>query len=157
MLQHDGIDKSIVNDRESFLSKWNSQAYLEDFYKKLEEPAMRIIITFLPNVVARLPSGGRLLDIGSGPTIHVAACFRNNKDEIYLSDYLPQNREELLDWVRGRGQFDWSTVLKLIATQEGNPNSLESMETVTRRKVGRMHKPRMFSICYVLLLSNILE
>ena len=36
-----------------------------------------------------------------------------------MADYLPQNREELNRWLRGESDFDWTSVLKIIALREG--------------------------------------
>ncbi|VDN23499.1 unnamed protein product [Cylicostephanus goldi] len=49
----------------------------------------------------RIGEVGKVLDFGAGPTIHVAASFRNTASEIYLADYLPQNREELNNFSNG--------------------------------------------------------
>ncbi|VDO20236.1 unnamed protein product [Heligmosomoides polygyrus] len=98
---------------------------------------MKMVLTFLPTVVARVGSVKRVLDFGAGPTIHVAASFRNNAAEIYLADYLPQNRRELSRWRDGKSDFDWSQPLKMILTQEGNTwNDLDEMVALTRKKVG---------------------
>lgn len=134
--ENKGGKEQRILSRDDFYYAFNTQAYLKDFYSgKIDEAAMRLILAFLPNVVARLTSGLRVLDVGAGPTIHVAVCFRKKADEIYLSDYLPQNREELVRWVRNQSRFDWSTVLKIIATQEGDVEQWHGMELIARRKV----------------------
>lgn len=46
---------------------------------------MQMVLKFLPNIVARIGKTNRVLDFGAGPTIHVAACFRNTADEVALS------------------------------------------------------------------------
>ncbi|KAK6060512.1 NNMT/PNMT/TEMT family protein [Cooperia oncophora] len=97
---------------------------------------MQMVLTCLPNIVARVGEVKRVLDFGAGPTIHVAASFRNQASEIYLADYLPQNRKELSRWCEGRSDFDWSVPLKMILTQEGNLwNDLDEMIALTRQKV----------------------
>ncbi|XP_069107451.1 nicotinamide N-methyltransferase-like isoform X1 [Argopecten irradians] len=46
-------------------------------------------------------SGKRLLDVGTGPTIHTLITACNHVDEIYLSDFLPQNLQYLEKWRKG--------------------------------------------------------
>lgn len=67
----------------------------------------------------------RMIDIGSGPTVYSAICFRNIVDEIYLSDYLDRNLAVVERWLNGASLtltgststtvFDWSGVIKQIA------------------------------------------
>ncbi|PIO67676.1 hypothetical protein TELCIR_10562, partial [Teladorsagia circumcincta] len=70
-----------VLDRDTFLTEFKTEAYLQDFYAKVEDPAMQMVLTCLPNIVARIGEVKRVLDFGAGPTIHVAASFRNQAAE----------------------------------------------------------------------------
>ncbi|PAV79200.1 hypothetical protein WR25_18159 isoform B [Diploscapter pachys] len=125
-----------IYDRTSFMTTFSTDAYLEDFYTKVEDPAMQMVLKFLPLIACRIGSIDRLLDFGAGPTIHVAATFRDYAKELHLADYLPQNREELIAWKENRSRFDWSTPLKMILTQEGSAwEQLQEMITRTRNKV----------------------
>uniref|UniRef100_A0A914DM78 Uncharacterized protein n=1 Tax=Acrobeloides nanus TaxID=290746 RepID=A0A914DM78_9BILA len=126
-------------DRDSFHTEFDTNAYLKDFYTNIDDPAMQMVLTFLPHIVARLPPQKTLLDFGAGPTIHVAVCFRNLVEHIYLADYLPQNREELCRWKSCQSTFDWSSPLKMIATHEGkNWTNLKKLEVETREKVSKI-------------------
>jgi hypothetical protein len=71
------------------------------------------VLFHLPNLVARIGPIHSLLDFGCGPTIHVAVCFRQSAEHIFLADYLPQNREELARWLEGKSNFDWTSVLRV--------------------------------------------
>ncbi|PIO75198.1 hypothetical protein TELCIR_02773 [Teladorsagia circumcincta] len=71
-----------VLDRDTFLTEFKTEAYLQDFYAKVEDPAMQMVLTCLPNIVARIGEVERVLDFGAGPTIHVAASFRNQAAEV---------------------------------------------------------------------------
>jgi len=109
---------------------------LKDFYANVDDPAMQMVLTFLPGLAARLPAAPTLLDFGAGPTIHVAVCFRERVQKIYLADYLPQNRRELQRWREGKSSFDWTKTLKMIATREGlDWCRLREMEPATREKI----------------------
>uniref|UniRef100_A0A915Q5Y3 O-methyltransferase domain-containing protein n=1 Tax=Setaria digitata TaxID=48799 RepID=A0A915Q5Y3_9BILA len=90
----------------------------------------------LPTIAERIDSSDNLLDFGAGPTIHVSVVFRNKINNIYLADYLPQNRQELFRWTNGTSSFDWTSVLKMIATVEGSGwLQLKEMEQHTKAKV----------------------
>ncbi|CAJ0582703.1 unnamed protein product, partial [Mesorhabditis spiculigera] len=123
-------------DRTTFHEEWKTDLYLKDFYTKVEDPAMRMVLTFLPMVASRIGPVKRILDFAAGPTIHVSVCFRHTAEEIYLADYLPQNRKALQEWRDEKMDFDWSTPLKIIATQEGGSwNNINEMEPAARKKV----------------------
>ncbi|KRX80264.1 putative methyltransferase -like protein, partial [Trichinella sp. T6] len=112
-------------------------------FSPVSDPAMTMMLSVLPIIAERLslkkaPETGitRLLDIGSGPTIHMAVVFRDKVDEIYLSDYLEQNCEQLRLWMQDRKPFDWRSVLGYIAQREGQATlSVEAMEVASRSKL----------------------
>ncbi|VDK87702.1 unnamed protein product [Litomosoides sigmodontis] len=117
-------------------SNFDPQAYLWDFYQRVDDPAMQMMIMLLPTIAQRIDCCDNLLDFGAGPTIYVSIVFRNKATNIYLADYLPQNREELLRWKAGESAFDWTSVLKMIATVEGSGwLQLKDMEELTKSKV----------------------
>ena len=139
--------KQIIYTRDHFHTEFDTNAYLTDFYTKIDDPAMQLVLMFLPSIVARLPPRKRLLDFGAGPTIHVAACFRNNVDEIYLADYLPQNRVELQRWKNCESSFDWGAALRMILTREGKdcfPTRVSETESETRAKVRDIYYANCF-------------
>ncbi|VDM99026.1 unnamed protein product [Thelazia callipaeda] len=117
-------------------SNFDAKAYLWDFYKGIEDPAMQMMIMLLPNIAERMDCYESLLDFGAGPTVHVAVVFRNKVNNIYLADYLPQNRNELMLWRDGTNSFDWTPVLKMIATVEGvGWLHLKEIEQRTKSKI----------------------
>ncbi|KAL7073220.1 hypothetical protein ACQ4LE_007093 [Meloidogyne hapla] len=131
-------NSQIIFNRNHFHEYFDTEAYLKDFYSKVEDPAMQLILFHLPSILARLPTKiNNLLDFGSGPTIYVAICFREKAENIFLSDYLPQNKKELNNWLIGNSNFDWSKVFKLIAVHEALPlpTDIVKMEKMTREKV----------------------
>uniref|UniRef100_A0A8R1TV52 NNMT/PNMT/TEMT family protein n=1 Tax=Onchocerca volvulus TaxID=6282 RepID=A0A8R1TV52_ONCVO len=107
-----------------------------DFYQHIDDPAMQMMIMLLPIIAERIDCYDSLLDFGAGPTIHVSVVFRNKVNNIYLADYLPQNRNELLRWTTGQSLFDWTPVLKMIASVEGSGwLHLKEMEQYTKSKI----------------------
>ncbi len=81
----------------------------------------RISLFVLPNfcevIRKTTPEDKRLtlLDIGAGPTIYSAVCFRNVVKKVYLADYLNQNLQLLNEWLEKRLDFDWTPVIERIA------------------------------------------
>ncbi|KAI6185340.1 Amine N-MethylTransferase [Aphelenchoides besseyi] len=129
-------DEKPLLTRDHFHEEFSTEAYLKDFYTKVDDPAMQMVLTFLPGIAARLPDCESMLDFGAGPTIHASICLRNRVKKIYLADYLPQNRDELQKWLDGRSTFDWTRVLRMIATGEGiGWEKTKEMEEKTRSKI----------------------
>ncbi|VDK18322.1 unnamed protein product [Anisakis simplex] len=135
-----------ILSRDHIRTEFDSKAYLRDFYTRVEDPAMQLILTFLPNIAARVGKVENLLDFGAGPTIHVAVAFRHTAQNIYLADYLPQNREELSKWRQSRSDFDWFETIKRIANIEGvDWSSILQMEEEARSKVRDVFHCNCFS------------
>ncbi|KAM3717665.1 Nicotinamide N-methyltransferase [Dirofilaria immitis] len=130
------FEDDVIVGQDRLESNFDSQAYLWDFYRCIDDPAMQMMIMLLPIVAERIDYCDSLLDFGAGPTIHVSVVFRNKVNNIYLADYLPQNRNELFRWIIGKNSFDWTPVLKMIASVEGSGwLQLKEIEQFTKSKV----------------------
>uniref|UniRef100_A0AAF5PVP9 NNMT/PNMT/TEMT family protein n=2 Tax=Wuchereria bancrofti TaxID=6293 RepID=A0AAF5PVP9_WUCBA len=130
------IENDTIVGPDGLESNFDSQAYLSDFYQRVDDPAMQMMIMLLPSIAERIDSYDNLLDFGAGPTIHVSVVFRNKVNNIYLADYLPQNRNELSRWADGKSTFNWTPALKMIASVEGSGwLQLEEMEQYTKSKI----------------------
>lgn len=56
--------------------------------------------------------------------------------QIYLADYLPQNRDELHKWVNNESKFDWTVPIRMILTREGKSwDKIPAAIQETREKV----------------------
>ena len=77
---------------------------------------------FLPvRTFAGKVKGKRIVDIGSGPTIHSLIPAAKWFDELYLSDYCPQNLEAVQKWVgKDPGAHDWQGYFRFFAEKDGN-------------------------------------
>jgi hypothetical protein len=104
----------------------------------------RISLFVLPNFAEVIrkttPENKRLtlVDIGSGPTIYSALCFRNVVSKVYLADYLESNLSLLIEWLENRQNFDWIPVIRRVAKNEGcitTPDLIAKIEEETRRVV----------------------
>lgn len=82
--------------------------------------------------------GRKLLEIGSGPTIHNIASASAYFPEIVQSDFVEANCEELRRWLGGKSQLDWSPFLEAIARIEGYQDlssGIRDIEVRIRRSV----------------------
>ncbi len=81
---------------------------------------MKVMLFSLPILARRINQRQEtLLDVGSGPTVYVAMCFREWVDKIYLSDFADSNRKELDRWrKKEQPYFDWLAVANSIAFSE---------------------------------------
>ncbi|XP_061432954.1 nicotinamide N-methyltransferase-like isoform X3 [Lethenteron reissneri] len=121
------------------VEKWQKQDYTTDFNPRLyldmyystppddlaEGDTLPHVLQFLHSTFSKGGlSGQRLLDIGSGPTIYqvLSACERFS--EIYLSEFVKGNREELQSWLnRSPGAFDWTSIIQFVCRLEGHSRS----------------------------------
>uniref|UniRef100_A0AC35TXT1 NNMT/PNMT/TEMT family protein n=1 Tax=Rhabditophanes sp. KR3021 TaxID=114890 RepID=A0AC35TXT1_9BILA len=79
------------------------------------------------------------IDVGSGPTVYSALCFRDVVERIYLTDYVDHSLEILDSWVNQRDDFNWESVIKIITRTEGamppNKATLKQVEDDARKCV----------------------
>ena len=65
--------------------------------------------------------GHRLLDIGSGPSIHSVIPAAKWFDEIILTDFTHANREKQRQWLNKEpNRFDWTPYFKWYSKLAGN-------------------------------------
>ncbi|RCN49450.1 NNMT/PNMT/TEMT family protein [Ancylostoma caninum] len=91
---------------------------------------------FAHTIQKTLPPEDRqtLLDIGAGPTVYSALCFRDVVKRVYLSDYLSKNLDILKAWRSNTSIYDWKPTIKVILRTEGAlPASDPEMEEVEER------------------------
>ncbi|MFH4976351.1 hypothetical protein AB6A40_003060 [Gnathostoma spinigerum] len=126
----------ILHGKDDYLEHFDTSIYLKDFYTNVDDPAMQLVLSMLPNIVKRIPPGKSFLDFGAGPTIHASVAFRHSMENIYMADFLESNCKELIAWLEGRSRFDWSNALKKLVCGEGiDGYHIEEMERLTRSKV----------------------
>uniref|UniRef100_A0A1I7URD1 Nicotinamide N-methyltransferase-like n=2 Tax=Caenorhabditis tropicalis TaxID=1561998 RepID=A0A1I7URD1_9PELO len=68
-----------------------------------------------------------LLDIGAGPTVYSALCFRDVSKRVHLADYVERNLDVLRKWVRNEETIDWVPTIKMIKRTEGGPVPTEKV------------------------------
>ncbi|XP_069107979.1 nicotinamide N-methyltransferase-like [Argopecten irradians] len=78
--------------------------------------------------------GKRLLDIGTGPAIYTVISASNYVDEIFLSDYAPQNREYLTKWWKGEISYP-KDIIDYVIEEENRHMTTKQREDEIREKV----------------------
>ena len=61
--------------------------------------------------------------------------MRNHIESIFSSDYSPQNRQRVIDWIFAKNSFDWSEICCWIAGIEARHEKPLQMQDFTREKM----------------------
>ncbi|XP_043099776.1 nicotinamide N-methyltransferase [Puntigrus tetrazona] len=119
---------------EFYEGHFDSRAYVKNFYSRPSGHAdEKDFLTFVLRCLSKLFSAGehrgkRLIDVGSGPSIHSVLSACGHYDEIVLSDFAQNNRREIEKWLNNQeGSLDWKPVLQYVCELEGkSPSDLEA-------------------------------
>lgn len=119
---------------EFYQAHFDPRAYVRNFYSSPRGHSdEKDFLTFVLGVFSRLFSTGkhrgqRLIDVGSGPSIHCVISACTHYDEILLSDFSDNNRREIDKWLKNQeGCLDWSPILQHVSKTEGKrPSDLEA-------------------------------
>ncbi|XP_046352325.2 nicotinamide N-methyltransferase-like [Haliotis rufescens] len=121
---------------DDYKQDFDPEVYLEMYYTDLkgqssEGDMLETSMLFWQEAFAQGNiTGRRLLDIGTGPTIHTVISASNYCDTIYLSDLVPQNRETLRKWLEGSLQHSFRIFFQYVVDRDGKgelPSDRESM------------------------------
>ncbi|XP_026886828.2 nicotinamide N-methyltransferase-like isoform X2 [Electrophorus electricus] len=105
---------------------FDSRAYIDSFYScprghEEEENFLSFVLACLSRTFSTGKyKGQRLIEVGSGPTIHsiISAC--EYFQEIVLSDFADNNRKEIVKWLKNEeGCFDWNPIIQHVCAIEG--------------------------------------
>lgn len=128
---------STTNDYRAF----EPDAYLHEYYGDVGEENLALL-RFLVHSFAGVPSGGTMLDLGSGPTVYAAIAASSCVAEIHMADYAEENLSQVGAWLRDEaGAYRWSDFTRAILTLEGVEPSSEAVarrESETRRRIARL-------------------
>uniref|UniRef100_UPI00358F02A6 indolethylamine N-methyltransferase-like n=1 Tax=Myxine glutinosa TaxID=7769 RepID=UPI00358F02A6 len=118
---------------------FNAKEYNKMYYTNIEGHVgamIECVIRFYHKVFSQGVRGQCLLDVGSGPTIYQVLSACENFEEIYLSDYIEQNRQQLQCWLEASPDaFDWNHIIKFVCKLEGNQVSWEEKTAKLRKRV----------------------
>ncbi|GFT19439.1 uncharacterized protein NPIL_227561 [Nephila pilipes] len=106
-------------------NNFNENLKAIEYHKELHEVLKFIRISyeltssFIYDVVkSRRFEGKKLLEIGSGATVHNIASASAYFPIIVQSEFVEDNREALKDWLNGNSPLDWSEFLSAPARLE---------------------------------------
>ncbi|KAB5523418.1 hypothetical protein PHYPO_G00152330 [Pangasianodon hypophthalmus] len=124
---------------------FDSKAYMKNFYSRPEGHSEEEgYLTFVLGCLSRTFSTGqykgqRLIDVGSGPTIHTVISACEHFDELVLSDFVDRNREEIKKWIKNEeGCFDWKPLIDYVCEMDGRSSS--DVEAKLRQRVKQVLK-----------------
>lgn len=119
---------------EDYVQKFDPDAYLQFYFSQdAIEDGTRVSLFALP-VFAQLmlqtmrPNEREtLLDIGAGPTVYSALCFRDVAKRVHLADYVDRNLDVLRKWLHHEETINWVPTIKVIKRTEGGPVPTEKV------------------------------
>ena len=115
--------------------------YLDTFYRNA--PATndeREVLGFVVQQLRSIQTGGTLLEVGCGPTLHHILPFVPHFSRIHMADYLPDNLEEIERWrTSAPGAMDWSEYSRLVLTLEGSDTGVAAVREREAEARQRLH------------------
>ncbi|XP_067662078.1 phenylethanolamine N-methyltransferase-like [Haliotis asinina] len=125
----------------AYQEAFDAEVYLDMYYGSLRsEIAAGEMIPFMLRSFHDVFSKGeitgkRLLDVGTGPSILSIISASQHCDAVYLSDFLPQCRNVLKDWVDGQLADKFNTFLEYVINLEGTGETVQCRENKIRSKI----------------------
>ncbi|CAD6190443.1 unnamed protein product [Caenorhabditis auriculariae] len=126
---------------EDYSKSFDPEAYLQFYFSKDSiEDGTRVSLFALPVFAHLMIQSMRpneretLLDIGAGPTVYSALCFRDVAKKVYLSDYVDRNLDVLRKWTKGENTIDWKPTIKVIIRTEGGHPPTDAVIDVVEGK-----------------------
>lgn len=119
--------------------RWDAARYLRDYYGRLEHDE-ELTLRFLVRRIADAGPRSRVLEFGSGPTVHHLLPLAPHVGAVDVADYLPANLEQVQRWLRrSPAAHDWRAFTSHVLACEGRPlphaRELAEREDLTRRRV----------------------
>ncbi len=124
-------------DIEYDFGKFDSRGYLEDYYSEFNFVAGCLMHFY--NDAYEGVNGGKMLEIGGGPTVYQLMAASRRVDSILFTDFSEGNRREVEQFrANGADAFKWDDWLRFQLFLEGGNMSAESIEALRRRVAGRI-------------------
>ncbi|CAI5446769.1 unnamed protein product [Caenorhabditis angaria] len=130
MAENSSEEQEAVLQPKDYCKLFDPDAYLQFYFSQNAiEDGTRVSLFALPVFAQIMIQQMRpteretLLDIGAGPTVYSALCFRDVCRQIHLADYVERNLEVLRKWVRKEPSesVDWQPTIRVIKRTEGGP------------------------------------
>lgn len=130
------------SDAQLYQSKFNPTTYLGYCYQFSESPGQKDNSRFVTFVLQQLSQtfssgkycGQRLIEVGTGPTVHTLISACQHYQEIVVSDFVDSNRREIERWLKAEeGCFDWSGHMQYVCSLEGKGSPALITDTLRQR------------------------
>lgn len=119
---------------------FSPRLYLDEYYSHIG-PENDALIRFFADSFCLSYPGAKLLDFGGGPTIYPLISAAPQVSEIYFSDYLPINLQEVQSWHKALPHaFSWRPFVARVLEVEEKAHddiAIQSREKVIREKIKR--------------------
>ncbi|XP_071755416.1 nicotinamide N-methyltransferase [Centroberyx gerrardi] len=131
-----------TSDQELYQTKFDSKTYLGYCYQFSETPGQKDNSRFVTFVLCQLSQtfssgkykGKRLVEVGTGPTVHTLISACEHFEDIVVSDYVDNNRREIEKWLRAEeGCFNWNAHFQFVCDLEGKRTPAVITETLRQR------------------------
>ncbi|XP_072342742.1 nicotinamide N-methyltransferase-like [Scyliorhinus torazame] len=138
--------ESGFTDGDCYEKKFNSRIYLETYYLSplgnvLEKAFLPFVLTNLVKTFSSGPKFRTLLEIGCGPCLHLALTASGHAEQIVVSDFASNNRQEIELWLQNDpGAFDWSPIAKYVCELEGDREKWTEKEKKLRDSIKQVLK-----------------
>ncbi len=121
-------------------SQWQAQDYFKTYYSEIVLPDEQAVLAYQIETLRQIEHPfGRALEYGCGPTLHRAIAAARYAFRIDMADWLPDNLEQVREWVGGgAGNDDWNRFTHYILRCEGetpDPRRIERREEQTRKVI----------------------
>ncbi|KAM4620133.1 nicotinamide N-methyltransferase [Polymixia lowei] len=135
-------EPSASSDQQLYQAKFDPKTYLGYCYQFAESTGQKDNSRFVTFVLRQLShtfssgkyKGKRLIEVGTGPTIHTLISACEYFEEMVVSDYVDNNRRELEKWLRAEeGCFDWNAHMQFVCELEGKRTPAVVTETLRQR------------------------
>ncbi|NP_001139974.1 uncharacterized protein LOC393330 homolog [Salmo salar] len=122
--------------------KFDPKTYFNYCYQFAAVPGQKDNSRFVSFVLCQLSKtfstgkyrGQRLIEVGTGPTIHTLISACEYYDEIVVSDYVDSNRKEIEKWLKAEeGCFDWNAHLQYVCDLERKRTPAIITDTLRQR------------------------
>lgn len=140
-------------------TNWSAQDYLSEYYLtgEIAEDELYVFEYLIKFLINQKKTFSSVLDFGCGPTIHHIIPIVNFAKEIYLSDFLQQNLDEVQRWLgNGKNAHDWNVYLDGVLNIEkklGVKSSYDSHQLETANGRAQLIKSHVSG----LLVGDILQ
>lgn len=129
---------------------WNPKAYLQQYYKTPVIPTDEVAIfkTLIPYLNAQNRVFERAIDVGSSATLHHEIPLTPFVQELYVSDYLQANLDEMKKWLNGDSDaHNWDIYIEGVLRLEGMAQVAASdIEARKQLMKGRIRQPILVDI-----------